>query len=284
MTHPPAQALGVRLWSAPSFHAPTPESGDGLVLSPEALPEPWLLTTATIESPQGDAWVDGLHAVHELIWSGAGALTVEVGEQLWMVPSGLGIWIPAGVAHHVRAEPGTVTLVTYFHPARVAPAWAQSVTGITLGRALHELILHNKSAMLAPEVRLRVQQVVVDLLTPVESASLDIRMPVEPWVRAVAEAILANPADDRTLTQWADTLNVSARTLSRAFLRETGLTLTRWRILVRVRQALIEIASGRSVTAVAGRLGYANPSTFTDLFRQTLGQTPAAYFRSFDSA
>ena len=259
------------------------ESDDDVHAEPARVEEPWLLITETILTPDGGSWVDGLHREHELIWAAAGSLTVETDDQLWTVPPGLGIWIPALTRHHVRAAPGTLTHVTYLAPERVDPPWGSGIAGITLSRAVHELVLHNKSSTLDDDVRLRLQQVVVDLLVPVESASLDITMPTDLRLRSVADAIVADPADDRTLTEWAGTLNISSRTLSRGFVRETGVTLTRWRILVRMRQALLEISSGRSVAAVAHRLGYANPSTFTDLFRQTLGHTPAAYLRSLDA-
>lgn len=290
------QPDATRLWVAPVFDerphdagpstaapsGPPPGATSDVDAEPARVDDPWLFITETILTPDGGSWVDGLHREHELIWTGAGALTVETDHQLWTVPPGLAIWIPARTRHHVRAAPGTLTHVTYLAPERVDPPWAGGIAGITLSRAVHELVLHNKAAVLDDAVRMRVQQVVVDLLVPVESASLDITMPADPRLRTVAEAIVADPADDRTLTEWADTLNISSRTLSRAFVRETGTTLTRWRILVRVRQALLEISSGRSVAAVAHRLGYANPSTFTDLFRQTLGHTPAAYLKSFE--
>jgi len=289
------QPEATRLWVAPVFdERPTAHepgaTGRSVVprrtspddhAEPARVDDPWLFITETILSPDGGSWVDGLHREHELIWTGAGALTVEADHQLWTVPPGLAIWIPAHTRHHVRAAPGTLTHVTYLAPQRVDPPWAAGIAGITLSRAVHELVLHNKAAVLDDAVRMRLQQVVVDLLVPVESASLDLTMPADPRLRTVAEAIVADPADDRTLGEWADTLNISSRTLSRAFVRETGTTLTRWRILVRMRQALLEISSGRSVAAVAHRLGYANPSTFTDLFRQTLGHTPAAYLKSF---
>lgn len=244
--------------------------------------DPWLLTTQVITSTSHERWADGVHDEHELIYSDSGVLTVEADGRLWVTPLGLGIWIPAGLSHHVTAEPGTVFYVTYFATDRVVIPW-HGTAGIGITALLRELILTNKSAFLHDPVRMQVQRLIVDLLAPVHSASLDVHLPTDPTLRAVAEEILRNPADSGTSTDWGSRLGVSGRTINRHFERETGSSLTQWRITVRMRRALIDIAAGRSVVSVARDLGYTNASTFIQLFRQTTGHTPAAYFRSFGS-
>ena len=241
--------------------------------------EPWLLTTQSITSRSHESWADGVHEEHELIFSDSGALTVEADGRLWVTPLGLGIWIPAGTTHHVTAEPGTVSYVTYFSPDRVSVPW-EGTTGIGITAVLRELLLANKTATLDDDVRLRMQRLTVDLLAPVRSASLDVTMPTHPALRAIAEEIVRNPADNGTSDDWGRKLGVSGRTVNRGFERETGTSLTQWRITVRMRRALIDIAAGRSVISVAKDVGYTNSSTFIQLFRQATGHTPAAYFRS----
>lgn len=241
---------------------------------------PWVLSTYSYVSPRRTEWGDTVHHEHELLWSGGGVVTVEALGRLWLVPSSVGIWIPAGVSHRVRADPGTVTEVAFFDPGLVQPAW-EGIVGIGITGVVRELMGHNSTAVMPDDVRLDVQRLVVRLLAPLEVASLDVRLPAEPGLRRVAEAILADPSDGRTTADWALVVGTSGRTLARAFVRETGVTLTRWRILVRMRQALMDLAAGVPVTAVAARVGYANPSTFIDLFRESTGHTPAAYYRTF---
>ncbi|MWV50718.1 helix-turn-helix domain-containing protein [Rathayibacter sp. VKM Ac-2803] len=242
--------------------------------------EPWLLTTQALTSRTHEAWTDGVHDEHELIYSESGVLTVEVEGRLWATPHGLGIWIPAGTTHHVTAEPGTSFSVTYLSADRVVVPWS-GTTGIGISAVVREMLLANKTTILDDGVRLRLQRLIVDLLNPVRSAALDVRMPTHPALRAVAEQIVANPADSGTTADWGRVIGVSGRTVNRGFERETGASLTQWRILVRMRRALVDIAAGRSVISVARDVGYTNSSTFIQLFRQATGLTPAAYFRSF---
>ncbi|UCR88895.1 helix-turn-helix domain-containing protein [Mycetocola spongiae] len=245
------------------------------------VPEGWTLSTKRYASEDSRrVWGLGTHVEHELLWSGGGTITVEADGRLWMVPAMLGIWIPAGMPHRVRADRGALSYATFIDPRRRDFPWT-GVMGINVSGLLRELLLSNRRDEM-PDARRRViQDLAAELISPVVSDSLDIRLPTTASLRVLAETILADPADDATTEQWAARLGVSGRTLTRAFNRETGLSLTRWRILVRVRAALLDIAAGRPVTAVAARLGYANPSTFIDLFRQVTGHTPAAYFSSF---
>ncbi|MFJ7417579.1 AraC family transcriptional regulator [Streptomyces uncialis] len=277
MTVKRQRASAVRLWGAPTLE---PDEWTAYVPSGERrVEDPWLLTTGTFHAPEPMEWETVSHPEPELLWSGTGNVTVEAAGHVWLVPPALGIWLPAGMPHRVKASAGTVTYATFLNPG-LTTSVSPTVTGIPMSRLLREILLHNQREEMPDEARLRLQQVGVDLVRPVQAASLDIPLPKTPELRSVADRIIADPADDRTTEEWARELGLSGRTLMRWFQRDTGVSLTQWRILVRVRRALIDIAAGTPVVAVSRRLGYANPSTFIDLFRQVTGHTPAAYFRS----
>jgi AraC-like DNA-binding protein len=93
-------------------------------------------------------------------------------------------------------------------------------------------------------------------------------------------ALLANPADKRTLAEWGREAGASERTLARAFLAGTGIPFGRWRTLLRLQAALPALAAGVPVSAVARQAGYDTASAFVAAFRRETGLTPAAYFRN----
>ena len=101
--------------------------------------------------------------------------------------------------------------------------------------------------------------------------------PHSPRLRQMCEALYAHPADPRSLEDWGQTLGASARTLSRRFERETGLSLRDWRHRLRLFLALEWLCAGRGVTDIALELGYASPSAFTYMFRQEMGCPPSAW-------
>jgi len=60
--------------------------------------------------------------------------------------------------------------------------------------------------------------------------------------------------------------------------RETGLTLGRWRRQARLVAALERLALGDKIIDVALEMGYESPTAFSTMFRRELGATPSDFF------
>jgi AraC-like DNA-binding protein len=101
--------------------------------------------------------------------------------------------------------------------------------------------------------------------------------------RLVAVARAAIEADDEAaqgLLALAARLGVSPYRLSRAFSREMGVSLTRYRNRVRVGRALDRLAAGEtSLAALAADLGFADQSHLSRTVRDQVGHTPAVLRR-----
>ncbi|MBB4924726.1 helix-turn-helix domain-containing protein [Kitasatospora kifunensis] len=99
-------------------------------------------------------------------------------------------------------------------------------------------------------------------------------------VAAAREAIAAgHPAAD-ALFSLADLLGVSPYRLSRAFPRELGVSVTRYRHRVRIGRALDRLEAGeRSLSTLAADLGYADQAHLSRTIRQHLGETPTTVRR-----
>ena len=72
----------------------------------------------------------------------------------------------------------------------------------------------------------------------------------------------------------------ATKTLSREFLRQTGMTFTDFRQQIRLHAALHRLSSGARVTAVAYDLGFSSTSGFVAAFRKAIGTTPGRYLKS----
>jgi AraC-like DNA-binding protein len=143
---------------------------------------------------------------------------------------------------------------------------------------LAELIGYMGTESLAAAQRERAEALLRDLLQPVAMTTIDVGMPADGRAGAVAAALLANPADGRTLAEWGRNVGASGRTLARAFLAGTGMPFAQWRRLARLQAALPQLAAGQAVATVARHVGYETPSAFVAAFRRETGLTPAAYF------
>jgi AraC-like DNA-binding protein len=111
----------------------------------------------------------------------------------------------------------------------------------------------------------------VDELETARVAPLHLPMPRDPRLARVARALIADPADVRTLAAWTRAAGASGRTLQRRFRAETGLSFGKWRQQVRLLRALERLASGAAVTEVAFDLGYESPSARRNIVTNALG-------------
>ena len=94
-------------------------------------------------------------------------------------------------------------------------------------------------------------------------------------VAAAQDAIAADHPASAGLLPLAELIGVSPHRLSRAFVRETGVSLTRYRNRVRVGRALDHLeAGGTGLAALAADLGFADQSHLCRTVRAHLGHTP----------
>ncbi|WP_242885131.1 helix-turn-helix transcriptional regulator [Actinomadura litoris] len=138
--------------------------------------------------------------------------------------------------------------------------------------------MHLAGSRPSGDARDRAEAVLCDLVEPVDAGPVPLPLPSDGRARHVAEALLADPSDGRTLDAWGRDAGASGRTLARLFLAETGMSFGRWRTQARLRAALRLLAEGLPVAAVAGRVGYGTPSAFVAVFRRAFGMSPARYF------
>jgi AraC-like DNA-binding protein/quercetin dioxygenase-like cupin family protein len=218
------------------------------------------------------------HADHQLAWASSGVLTVVTRAACWVLPPTRALWIPAGLPHETKSSGRATMRALYVRPDLCPISWPEP-TPVAARPLLAELIGYLEREPLDQAQRVRAEALLVDLLTPVAMATIEVRMPVEDRAREVADALSADPADRRTLAQWGRQVGASGRTLARSFLADTGVPFGRWRTLLRLQAALLALAGGEPVGNVARHVGYETASSFVAAFHRETGMTPAAYFR-----
>jgi AraC-like DNA-binding protein len=232
---------------------------------------------ATFPMPAGVVFDWHTHDDHQLAWAASGVLTVRTNSADWVLPPTRALWIPAGLKHETLAAGVATMRSLYLRPDRAWARWTGPVP-VTVTPLLAELIGYMGTGSLGAAQRERAEALLCDLLLPVAMTTIDVRMPSEERAAAVAAALLADPADGRTLAEWGRNVGASGRTLARAFLAGTGMPFGQWRRLARLRAALPQLAAGQAVGMVARHVGYETPSAFVAAFRRETGFTPAAYF------
>nr|WP_173813886.1 GlxA family transcriptional regulator [Mycobacterium rhizamassiliense] len=108
--------------------------------------------------------------------------------------------------------------------------------------------------------------------------------PPQSPLRAVTDAIAADPAGDHSVKRLAARASLSTRQLTRLFQSELGMSPARYVELVRIDFARGALESGRSVTETAGMAGFGSTETLRRVFVNHLGISPKAYRGRFQTA
>lgn len=218
------------------------------------------------------------HARGQLMGALSGLVSVGVEAQQWVVPAIHAIWIPPHCVHSVRSYGPFSGWSVFIAQARCAslPREPRAIRTTPLLREAVRRAATWPGAVL-DAAQTRIAEVILDELAASKAESLGLPRPADARLVRIAEALASDLADNRRLEEWAIWAGLSARTLSRRFVAETGLTFAQWRQQARLMRALERVADGVPVTTIALELGYENVSAFIDMFRRATGTTPGRY-------
>ncbi|OMC39691.1 AraC family transcriptional regulator [Mycobacterium sp. IS-1264] len=108
--------------------------------------------------------------------------------------------------------------------------------------------------------------------------------PPQSPLRAVIDAVAADPGANHSVKSLAALASLSTRQLTRLFQSELGMSPARYVELVRIDFARNALESGRSVTETAGMAGFGSIETLRRVFVSHLGISPKAYRDRFRTA
>jgi len=214
------------------------------------------------------------HAWAQVAYASRGVLRVGTQGTTWMVPPSRAIWMPPHVTHEVVEE---AFLRTLYIDEHAAPPGLDACRVVEVSNLLREVI----AALDEPDLPAAREQVLgalaLDELTRSEPLPLSVPMPNEKRLRALCEAVIANPANTDSLEQWAASVGASTRTIARLFRQELGVSFSQWRQQALLARAIPLLSQGRPLAHVAQELGYQSQSAFSAMFRRAFGRSPRAF-------
>jgi AraC-like DNA-binding protein len=224
------------------------------------------------------------HATAQLVFSTCGLMQVHTPQSRWTVLPQRALWVPPQHDHAIEVLSATELRTVYFEPGLVAgcPGFARSaqVHALETSALINELVKGLFNPGHAPLMQAQTAALLLHALGG--AACLPTRLPLpagEPLRRAVMP-LLAQGQWHRSLDDVAAEAAMSARTFTRRFTLETGMSFRAWRQHARLLASFDLLAGDRPLKAIAASLGFSSSSAYVAAFREAFGFTPEAFRRN----
>ncbi|AOA57692.1 helix-turn-helix domain-containing protein [Acinetobacter larvae] len=220
------------------------------------------------------------HQKNQFVVTTRGLVTIETARGIWVVPPNSAIWIAANTQHQVKSygySSGYVLFVEHieafatqehiqmYHCSSFLKALLQRIESV-------EYHYHQASDQC-------LMQCLLDEIAVAVPQSFCLRMPEASRLKKITQHLLQHPADHYTLKQWAEVCCMSERSMTRAFLAATGLSINQWRIKLHSILALQWLMEGDTVQQIAYRLGYDSDASFIVSFKKVMQVSPKKYLK-----
>ncbi|BBB25774.1 AraC family transcriptional regulator [Amphritea japonica] len=226
-------------------------------------------------------WDFHIHPRGQLAYASTGVIKVFTDAGSWVVPPSQAVWIPAGIHHSVSPEISSEIRHLFIDPAYLH-RFPTECSVVEVSSLLRELIL--KVADFGEDYAdnspaSRVCHVILDELQALKPSLLHLPGASDRRLRRIMQGMIKQPETGTGLAHWSALVGASERTVSRLFIKETGMSFQQWRKQLLLHEAVNRLGKGDSVINVALDLGYHSPSAFVSMFKKALGKPPGQYFK-----
>lgn len=219
------------------------------------------------------------HAKGQLIFVEKGVVSLEAEDGIWNVPFQGAVWIPPGTDHRSIISENSKGLILFIEAESCEDLPKECCT-MTISPLVREIL--QKIASFSEDYdengsEGRLIDVLLDELQAAPLGQLNLPLPTDPRLKKLTEQIIKSPEVRGTLKEWARSINMSERNMSRLFSEETGMSVNQWRRQLHVVHAIFMLAEDRSLQEITENLGYESTSSFITMFRKIVGVSPKRF-------
>ncbi|UNY99907.1 helix-turn-helix transcriptional regulator [Zhouia spongiae] len=219
------------------------------------------------------------HPRAQIISCDSGVMEVVTTNNIWMVNSLQGVWIPGNEEHQVYFPNNVKVITAFIDESKLSglprDSFAFETTSF-LSSLLEKIISFSNPDKLDRQQE-RVVEVFLDELSALRPGTTFLPTSRDKRIRIVLDALTNDVSDKHTIDHYAGMAFISPRTLSRLFHKELGMSFGDWKMRLKLMEAIRLLGENKSVKEIAFELGYENVSSFIAVFKKHLGKTPANY-------
>ncbi|WP_443088601.1 AraC family transcriptional regulator [Vibrio sp. T11.5] len=208
-----------------------------------------------------------------------GILEMEAEGTRFLAPPHLAIWVPAGVMHtSYNRKPLSYCSLNVEQDLTTNFPDCTSLIKITpIVSSIIDDFRQRGINVAQTEPDRRLVQVLLDQLATRDTQHHFLPSSDNKYLARILAEVEENPIDNTSLSEWAEKVHTTERTLARHCQSELGMSFTEWRLRVRYLYSMDLLRKGHSVKEVALTLGYNQASPFIAMFKKYSGHTPEQY-------
>lgn len=226
------------------------------------------------------------HSRHQLIYSIKGSIQVLTDQGYWILPPMRAIWIDRETAHGFRSRYSAEIHILYIKPDTDFQLSKTSCVVLNITPLIKELVkkcITFEWYYPTNSAENRLSQVLLDQLKNMDQPPVNIPEPQNPKLKKIVQIFRDNPSNSMKLSDLANSVHASERTIERLFVQDTEMSFSEWRNRFRLVTSLEYLAENVTVSNIANLVGYDHSSSYITAFKKMFGCTPKQYFSSVES-
>lgn len=238
-------------------------------------------SVAAISYRRGEVDPPHYHLEGQLLFATCGVMLVETDDRRWVIPPQRALWIPPLMTHSYRLMSHTEFRAVYVSSTLIAECThfarknqVHVINAVPLVKALIAGLFEEAYNDLTKRKMVRL---LLDIISEARPEATELPMPRDERLCRAVNALMRSPRWDASLTDMADVANMSERSFSRLFLRDTGFSFRTWKQRARIYASLDLLSENVPVKQIAWQLGFSSPAAFSAAFRAVMGVTPGEF-------
>lgn len=221
------------------------------------------------------------HRKAQLLYAPQGCMNITLNGMRCVLPPTRAAWIPAGTLHCAEMYQVVEYRSLYFDP-KLTTHIEDRVKIIEVNPLLRALIERmafwpwNKPG----DSMQLTHALFFEELRYASETCLFLPLPSDRRLTAWLNALHRDQQNAPSLKMLSEQIGASSKTISRLFIRETGMPYQDWRQQWRLLKAIELLSANLQVNDVAYRLEFSSDSAFIAFFKQQTGHTPLQYLRT----
>ncbi len=219
------------------------------------------------------------HDMAQLLFAPMGCMTISSVNQQSILPPTMAAWIPPHFAHRVIMRNVVAYRSIYFNPS-LLPDDSFEFTILNVNGLLKELI--ERMSFWPWDMPIDLQQNTLNLFWEefhsAPKQNLTLFVPQDARIKPHVELWNQGKSLPSFLKEFAKEVGASEKTITRIFLKETGMTYQDWRQQWRLQKSIEWLAGGKNVRETAFDLEFSSDSAFIEFFKKYQRKTPHKYF------